>query len=186
MLVFNNYIISDDLLKEFFTCDLKKCKGACCIKGDTGAPLREEELSILDDIFEDIRPFLPAESAEAIEQQGKYMVDVHGEYVTTLVNNAQCAYVFTDDEGIARCAIEKAFNEGVIDFRKPISCFLYPIRVSKYAHYEAVNYHQWDICIEARRLGKKLSTPVYRFLKDPITQRFGKEMYEMLKEAEKR
>lgn len=180
MIVFENCVISDEIVTEKFTCDLNKCKGACCIHGDTGAPLHEEELSILDDIFEDIREFLPEESARAIEKQGKYIIDIQGEYVTTLVDEKQCVYVFTDENGIARCAIEKAFNEGIIDFRKPVSCYLYPIRVSKYDSYDAVNYHQWDICKDARILGKKLDVSVLQFLKEPIIQRFGEEMYETL------
>ena len=180
MIVFENCVISDEIITEKFVCDLSKCKGACCIHGDTGAPLFEEELSVLDDIFEDIRGFIPKASALAIEKQGKYIIDVDGEYVTTLVDGKQCAYVFTDEQGIAKCAIEKAFNEGIITFRKPISCFLYPIRVTRYDSYDAVNYHQWEICKDARRLGKKLNVSVLQFLKEPITQRFGKEMYETL------
>ena len=180
MIVFENYIISDEIVTEKFVCDLCKCKGACCIHGDTGAPLLEEELSILDDIFEDIKEFIPEEGVRAIEKQGKYVVDVQGEYVTTLVDDKQCAYVFTDENGIAKCAIEKAFNAGIIDFRKPVSCYLYPIRVSKFNNYDAVNYHQWEICKEARALGKKLDVSVLQFLKEPIIQRFGKDMYEML------
>jgi hypothetical protein len=181
MIVFENCVISDEIVTKKFVCDLSKCKGACCIHGDTGAPLHEEELSILDDIFEDIKEFLPEESARAIEKQGKYTIDVHGEYVTTLVDGKQCAYVFTDENGIAKCAIEKAFNEGIISFRKPISCFLYPIRVSKYNSYDAVNYHQWEICKDARILGDKLNVSVSQFLKEPIIQRFGKDLYEALK-----
>ena len=180
MIVFENTIISDDVVTEKFVCDLSKCKGACCIQGDTGAPLLEEELSVLDDIFEDIKEFLTEESIKAIEQQGKYFIDVQGEYVTALVDGKQCAYVFTDENGIAKCAIEKAFNEGVISFRKPISCYLYPIRVSKYNDYDAVNYHQWDICKDARCLGKKLDVSVLQFLKEPIIQRFGEDVYEVL------
>ncbi len=180
MIVFEEYIISDAIVTEKFCCDLHKCKGACCIQGDNGAPLLEEELGILDDIFEDIGPFLGKDSIETIEIQGKYTVDINGEYVTTLVDGKQCAYVFTDADGIARCAIEKAFLEGLIDFRKPISCYLYPIRLSKYRDYIAVNYHKWDICKDGCALGNKLGIPLYEFLKEPIIQRFGKEMYEVL------
>jgi len=180
MIVFENTIISDDIVTEKFVCDLSQCKGACCIQGDTGAPLLEEELSVLDDIFEDIKAYLTEESITTIEQQGKYFIDVQGEYVTALIDGKQCAYVVTDDNGIAHCAIEKAFNDGVINFRKPISCYLYPIRVTKYNDYDAINYHQWDICKEARCLGKKLDVSVLHFLKEPIIQRFGKEMYEVL------
>jgi len=186
MIVFENYIISDDLVKAYFACDLCKCKGACCVEGDSGAPLREEELSVLDDIFDDLRPYLPPDSTAVIEANGKYQVDVHGEYVTPLINNKQCAYVFFDADGVAHCAIEKAFEEGIIDFRKPVSCYLYPIRISKYHHYEAVNYHQWDICKSGRCRGNEQHIKLLHFLKDPIIQRFGNEMYEMLKEAEKR
>lgn len=180
MIVFENTIISDDIVTEKFVCDLNKCKGACCVQGDTGAPLLEEELSVLDDIFEDIKEFLTEESINTIEKQGKYFIDIQGEYVTALIDGKQCAYVVTDENGISKCAIEKAFNEGIISFRKPISCYLYPIRVSKYNDYDAVNYHQWDICKDARCLGKKKDVSVLHFLKEPIIQRFGEEMFEML------
>jgi len=181
MILFEKYIISDEIVTEKFVCDLAKCKGACCIHGDTGAPLLEEELSILDDIYDDIKEFLPEESIAAVEKQGKYTIDANEEYATTLVDGKQCAYVFTDENGIARCAIEKAFNQGIITFRKPISCFLYPIRVSKYNNYDAVNYHQWEICKDARILGKNLNISVLHFLKEPIIQRFGEDMYGALK-----
>ena len=180
MIVFEDYIISDDIVTEKFCCDVQKCKGGCCIHGDNGAPLLEEELSLLDDIFEDILPYLDDDSIKAIEKQGKYNVDIHGEYVTALVDGKQCVYVYTDDDGIARCAIEKAFLDGIIDFRKPVSCYLYPIRLSKYRDYTAVNYHRWDICKDACIQGEKLNIPVFEFLKEPIIQRFGKDMYEVL------
>jgi len=183
MIVYEDYIISDELVKEKFCCDLKKCKGACCVLGDAGAPLLESELSILDDIYEDIKAFLPEDSKQIIEKQGKYAIDFQGEYVTPLVDSKHCAYVFIDEQNIARCAIEKAFLQGKIDFRKPISCYLYPIRISKFNDYDAINYHQWDICKDARRLGKKMNISVCEFLKEPITEKFGSEMYEMLTQA---
>jgi len=180
MIIFENYIISDELVNEKFVCDLNKCKGACCVLGDAGAPLLEHELSILDDIYIDIKDFITPEGVYTIENQGKYVIDIQKEYSTPLVHGKQCAYAYTDDNKIARCSIEKAYEIGLVNFRKPASCFLYPIRISKCDRFDAINYHRWDICKTARKNGDKLNVRVFEFLKNPIIQNFGDDMYKML------
>jgi len=180
MIEIDKTLISDDVIQEQFLCDLTACKGACCVHGDAGAPLEEEELSVLDDQYINIKSFLREEGIAAIEQNGKYTLDADGDYVTPLVNGKECAYVVFDAEGITKCGIEKAYEQGVTSFRKPISCHLYPIRTKKYEKFEAVNYHQWDICKAAVLCGKKEKLPVYKFLKEPLILKYGKEWYDAL------
>lgn len=174
-------IISEDILSEEFVCNLSKCKGACCAEGDTGAPLNEDELQILDDIYEDIKPFLRPEGIEVLESVGKYERDkFDGEWVTPLVNNRECAYVIFDERGWAKCGIEKAYEAGVTDFKKPISCHLYPIRLKEYKKFTAVNYDIWDICSDACSLGKELKVNIAHFLKEALIRKFGQEWYDEL------
>lgn len=173
-------LISEDILSEDFVCNLSKCKGICCVAGDSGAPLNDEELPILDDIFEEIKPFLRKEGIEAIEKEGKYTQDLDGEWVTTLVEGNECAYVIFDENGVSKCGIEKAWEEGATDFKKPISCHLYPIRLKEYKKFTAVNYHAWDICSDACVLGKELQVNVAHFLKDALIRKFGQEWYDEL------
>ena len=148
-------------------------------------PLEEEELSILDDIFEDVRPFLREEGVKAIEKEGKYTQDSDGDWVTTLRDGKECAYTVFDENGIAACGIEKAYNAGEVEFRKPISCHLYPIRTKQLSEYEAINYHKWPICEAACKCGSKLQMPIYRFCKDSIIRKYGEEFYEKMEFAEK-
>jgi hypothetical protein len=173
-------LISEDVLSEEFVCNLSKCKGICCVEGDSGAPLNEDELPILDDIYEDIKPYLRPEGIEAIEKNGKYERDADGDWVTTLVNGGECAYVIFDQNGVTKCGIEKAWEEGVVDYKKPISCHLYPIRLKEYKKFTAVNYHAWDICSDACALGKELKVNVVHFLKDALIRKFGQEWYDEL------
>lgn len=186
MILFEDFIVSDEIVEEKFTCDLSKCKGACCVLGDTGAPLTPEECSVLDDIFEEVRPYMTEEGIEAVKKTGKYDFFGNSEPVTTLVEGKQCAYAFFETDGTAKCAIEKAFNEGVVNFRKPQSCYLYPIRVSKNYNRTALNYHRWNICIDACRLGRKNNTPVFEFLRQPITEAFGQELFNVLRSYKKK
>jgi hypothetical protein len=139
-------LISGEVMGELFACDLSKCKGACCVEGDLGAPLEKEELAILDDIAEAVEPYLREEGKQAIREQGNYVHDFTGDYSTPLVEGRECAYVTFSPDGIALCGIEQAWQDGKIDFQKPISCHLYPVRVSKSAYYDLLNYDQWDIC----------------------------------------
>lgn len=174
-------LISEDILSEEFVCNLSACKGACCVEGDAGAPLDENELAILDDIYEDIKPYLRPEGIKAIEQQGKYVRDVDGEWVTPLIpEGAACAYVIFDERGITKCGIEKAYEDGVVDFKKPISCHLYPIRLKEYKKFTAVNYDIWSICSDACALGKELKVNVAHFLRESLVRKFGQEWYDEL------
>lgn len=182
MLQIDDKIISFDVLEQKFVCDLKKCKGACCIHGDSGAPLEDYETDVLDKIFPVVKKYMRKEGVDAIVKQGTSVIDYDGDIVTPLVNGVECAYVVFED-GITKCAIEKSFEAGEIDFQKPISCHLYPIRVKKYKDFEAVNYHSWDICKNALVLGKKLNVPVYIFLANPLIRKYGIEWYEKLKIA---
>ena len=182
MIAVENTIVSDDVLKEAFVCDLSRCKGECCIAGDSGAPLMKSELQILEDTYEQIKPFLSEDGKEAIERQGKYVLDWEGDYTTPLIEGRECAYTIFEN-GTAKCGIEKAFLAGKTSFKKPVSCHLYPIRITEYGGFDAVNYHQWDICSDACTLGKELKVPVYVFLKEPIIRKYGEEYYEQLEEA---
>ncbi len=153
--------------------------GICCIEGDSGAPLDDNEAEILDKIYPEVLPYLREKGVQSIEKYGKHMIDSDGDVVTPLINNKECAYVIFDNK-IATCAIEKAYFDGKVPFRKPISCHMYPVRLKEYEEFTAVNYHHWDVCEVARNLGKKESVPVYRFLKDSLIRKFGEEWYEQL------
>ena len=179
MIIIDNTIVSDEIRDIRFCCDLAKCLGACCVEGDAGAPLEEEEISLLEDGFNEIKPFMRKEGIEVIDNIGVFDFDMAGEYVTPLINDQDCAYVYYVD-GIARCAIEKAHEVKAIDFQKPISCFLYPIRITKHKEFEGVNYHNWHICQPARTFGKKIGLPMYKFLKDPLIRKYGADWYEKL------
>jgi hypothetical protein len=183
MIQIDDKLISEDLFSEEFVCNLAKCKGICCVEGDAGAPLDEDETKILDEIYPKIKSYLRPEGIQAIEEQGTYTLDFEGDLVTPLVNNAECAYVIFDEKGYTKCAIEKAYEDGVIDWQKPISCHLYPIRITEYSNFSAINYHEWDICSDACTLGKELGVKVYQFLKKPLIRKYGEEFYQILSEA---
>ena len=184
MIQIDDKLISEDLFEEEFVCNLSKCKGACCVEGDIGAPLEKEEAAILDSIYEKIKPYLTADGIEAIEQKGTWEIDPSdGDYVTPMVGTRDCVYVTFDDNGITKCGIEKAYEDGAIDWQKPISCHLYPIRVQQYSSFEALNYHEWQICSDACALGKELQVPVYKFLKTPLIRKYGETFYQTLSDA---
>ena len=183
MIQIDDKLISEDLFSEEFVCNLAKCKGICCVDGDAGAPLDEDETKILDEIYPKIKSYLRPEGIQAIEEQGTYTLDFEGDLVTPLVNNAECAYVIFDEKGYTKCAIEKAYEDGVIDWQKPISCHLYPIRITEYSNFSAINYHEWDICSDACTLGKELGVKVYQFLKKPLIRKYGEEFYQTLSES---
>ncbi len=173
-------LISEDIIEKEFVCNLSKCKGICCIEGESGAPLNEEETTILDQIYETVKPYMRSEGICAIEKQGKHIIDHEGDYVTPLVDGVECTYVVFEENGTASCAIEKAYNDGKIDWKKPISCHLYPIRVTDYSEFTAVNYHRWPICNDACSLGKELQVPVYQFTKESLIRKFGQDWYDEL------
>ncbi|MEM6516573.1 MAG: DUF3109 family protein [Bacteroidota bacterium] len=179
-------IVSEDIIKKDFVCNLSACKGACCIDGDAGAPLDQEEVEILQDIYPKVKPFLRKAGIEAIEKQGTHITTAFGDLETPLINGADCAYVIFDDRGTALCGIEEAYNQGEIGFKKPLSCHLYPIRIKDYSEFSAVNYDQWEICDDACKLGKELQVPVYKFVKEALIRKFGEDWYaELEKVAEK-
>lgn len=186
MLMIGDVLISDEVVKEQFLCNLNACKGACCWEGDSGAPLDEEELATLERIYEDVKPFLLPEGRAAIAEHGPYVYyEDPEEYGTTLVNNGACAFMTYDSEGIAKCGIEQAWRAGATDFRKPVSCHLYPLRA---LHHEptglqALNYDRWDICSAACELGKAQQLPVYQFAKEAIVRKYGADFYEQLDAA---
>jgi Protein of unknown function (DUF3109) len=183
MLQIDDAIISLDVLDECFVCDLSSCKGICCIEGDAGAPLEEAEVEKLNEILPIIWDDLTDKSKKVIQQQGVSYIDEDGEPVTSIVDGKECVFTYTDSNGVCKCAIEKAHREGKIDFYKPISCHLYPIRLQKYEEFTAVNYHRWKVCDCARTLGGSLKVPVYKFLKEPLIRRFSAEWYEQLEIA---
>jgi len=184
MIVIDDKTVSDDIASVKFVCKLKKCKGACCVEGDAGAPLLEEEISQLEDSIDEVKIHMTKKGLKVLEEIGVFEYDMAGEFVTPLVNGRECAFAnFTD--GIAWCAIERAFDEGKIEFRKPVSCHLYPIRITSYKDYDAVNYHKWPICRDALVHGNRLGVPLYKFLKDPLIRRYGETWYlELVKHIE--
>ncbi len=176
-------IVSEDIIAKDFVCNLNACKGACCIEGEAGAPVTEEEVTILKEIYPKVKPFLRPEGIAAIEKQGTHIKTDLDELETPLVDGRECAYVTFTDKGIASCGIEDAFNAGSIDFRKPISCHLYPVRVQDYSEFAAVNYHRWPICDDACTLGKELQVPVYKFVKTALIRKFGENWYAELEKV---
>lgn len=184
MIQIDDKLISEEIFSEDFVCNLTRCKGACCVEGDVGAPLLKEELPILEEIFDKIKPYLRPEGVQALREQGTWTVDPSdNDYVTPMVNGAECAYVIFDEKGITKCGIEKAYEAGAVDWPKPISCHLYPIRAKQYSSFEAMNYDRWPICHDACTLGKELQVPVYKFLKNPLIRKYGEAFYQELEQA---
>lgn len=177
MIQIDDTIISLDVFKEKFLCNLDACKGECCIEGDAGAPVEPEEVDQLKKVLPVIWEELSPDAQKVIEAQGVCYKDVDGDLVTSIVNGKDCVFTCYDEKGYCFCAIEKAYREGKVDFYKPISCHLYPIRVQKYPEFQAVNYHRWTVCKAAVLLGEKENVPVYRFLKEPLIRKFGEAWY---------
>ena len=183
MIVIDNKLVSDEIIEEQFVCDLKKCKGGCCVDGDAGAPLSKEELKHLDEVYDAVLPYLDEENKKELVKQGKYVYDKEFGWVTPTIESKVCVYGMTDAKGIVKCGIEQAYNDGKVNWKKPISCHLFPIRVklSKNKVTEYVNYEpREDLCSAACTLGKKLKVPVYVFLKDALVRKYGTEFYETL------
>lgn len=170
-------LISDEVLTERFVCNVEACKAACCVEGDLGAPLEESETEKLDEIYPAIASFLTLAGRTEIERQGKWILDEDGDFSTPTIAGRECAYALYDERGILQCGIEKAYEAGATDFRKPISCHLYPIRVKNHSQFRAVNYDRWHICSPACVLGQKLGVPVYKFLKEALITKFGANWY---------
>ncbi len=180
MLEIKDTLVSLDLAERFFCCDLEKCLGQCCIEGDAGAPITEEEQAkiekLLPEIWDDL---LPAAKSE-IEENGVAYIDEEGDLVTSIIDGKNCVFTTYGEGGMCLCAIEKAYREGRVDFKKPSSCSLYPVRLTKYPSFTAVNYHRWKICRCAEVLGRANNIRLYRFLEGPLTDYFGKEWYDEL------
>lgn len=176
-------IVSEDIIENDFVCNLTACKGACCIDGDAGAPLEKEEAEILEKIYPKVKPYLRKEGIKAIEEQGTFVTTDDGELETPLIDGADCAYVIFDENKTALCAIEEAYNQGDVDWKKPVSCHLYPVRVKDYSEFSAVNYHQWHICDDACALGKELQVPIYKFVKEALIRKFGADWYAELEKV---
>ena len=182
MIAIGNTLVSEDLLEKKFVCDLNACKGACCVKGDFGAPLEKEELLVLDEIYDKVKPYLSERGIKAISKQGKYLEHEKDQWVTPMIDGGECAYAIFEN-GIARCGIEKAHEAGEINFRKPVSCHLYPVRITRKKNYDAVNYDKWSVCSPACKLGEELKVPVYRFLETPLVRKYGQEWFDQLSAA---
>jgi len=180
MIKVGEVLVSDDIKTIEFVCHLEKCKGACCVEGDLGAPLEEDELEIMKEIQAKVKPYLTAEGKAAIKKQGPYILDEDGDYSTPTIGGRECAYAHYDKEGVLKCGIEQAYLDGKIGWRKPISCHLYPIRITKKKDFEAINYHKWSICSAACSFGKSLQVPLYKFLKEPLVRKYGQDWYNQL------
>ena len=186
MLIIQNVLVSDAVVEEQFHCNLNACKGACCWEGDFGAPLEAEELEIIESVYQKIKPYLSLKSQELIEQKGisQYFEEMQCRG-TQLHDDGACAFMTYDKLGVAHCGIERAYNNGDIAFKKPISCHLYPLRIKeeKAQNFIAINYDEWDICSAACSLGKEKKIPVYQFVKDALIRKFGIAFYEELDAA---
>lgn len=188
MIAIDNKLVSDELIDEQFVCDLSKCKGGCCVDGDAGAPLNLDELDELNEVYEAVLPYLPEESKMELERQGRYVYDQEFGWVTPTIKSKICVYGIIDEQGIVKCGIEQAYNDGKVKWKKPISCHLYPVRIklSKNKQTEFVNYEpRQDLCKAGCKLGEKLKVPVYVFLKESLTRKYGPRFYEALDAAAK-
>ena len=183
MLQIQNALVSLDLAEEFFVCDLAKCLGQCCIEGDAGALITEDEKKKLEEVLPVVWDDLLPAAREVIERQGVAYTDEEGDLVTSIVDGRDCVFTTYAPGGMCLCAVEKAFREGKCDWRKPMSCYLYPLRLTEYPDFTAVNYHRWKICKCARTLGRKEGVRLYEFMRGPLTERFGAEWYDELKQA---
>ncbi len=180
MLIVEKKVVSSDVIKEEFVCDLNKCKGACCVEGDLGAPLELEELPLIEEVLPVVMPYLSEEAQAVLTKEGGYILDEDGDYSTSTINNRECAFAFYDENKILKCSIEQAWKEGKTNWQKPISCHLYPIRIQKLVDHEALNYDRWHICSDACELGASLKVPVYKFLKEALIRKYGEDWYAAL------
>lgn len=183
MIAIDHVLLSDEVIEEHFVCDLDKCKGGCCVEGDCGAPLTEEETVQLKEIYPKIKHLLSPTAIAEVDRQGTNVWDDEFGYVTPVIEseNGICTYAYRDEMGIVKCAIEKAWKDGIIEHQKPISCHLYPIRVTENEGFEAVNYEpRPSLCRPACKLGNKLKVPVYKFLQNALLRKYGQEFYDTL------
>ncbi|TAF32490.1 MAG: DUF3109 family protein [Cytophagales bacterium] len=177
MYIIDKSLISEELFSKQFVCDLSKCKGACCVEGDTGAPLALDEIAVLEEIYPRVKPYLSVAGQSVIEQKGTSIQDKDGDFCTPTINDRECAYSVYDENGLLQCGIELAHKDGQVDFIKPLSCHLYPVRITKVGEYDALNYERWEICAAACTLGEALKVPVYTFLRDALIRKYGQDFY---------
>lgn len=181
MIAIDNVLLSDEVVQEQFVCDLKKCKGGCCVEGDCGAPLSEDEATTIARIYPQIKPYLNPDFIHEIERTGTHTTDKEHGLVTPTVNGGICVYGIFGEDGTVMCGIEKAWKDGITDFRKPISCHLFPIRITSQDNFEAVNYEPRPaLCRPACKLGRKLKVPVYQFLQEALVRKYGQDFYNAL------
>jgi len=177
MIEIGKTVVSLDVFESHFCCDITQCKGACCIEGDSGAPLTEDEAVQIRTLYPLFREYLSEENQKEIERQGFSVVDTDGDLVTPIVGRNECVYTFVDKNGVTLCAIEKAWLEKEISFRKPVSCHLFPIRITEYKRFDAINYQQLQICKPGRTCGKKKKLPLWKYLKEPLIRKYGETWY---------
>jgi hypothetical protein len=185
MLQIGKTIVSLDILDQEFCCDIRHCRGTCCVEGDSGAPVTSEEVKQIKELYPQYEEYLSERNRSEIERQGFSVIDSDGDLVTPLAGNNECVYTFTDDEGNTKCAIEKAFLDKGSSFRKPVSCHLFPIRITEYKRYDAINYQQLVICKPGRNCGKNKKIPLWQYLKDPLIRKYGKRWFQELETVTK-
>lgn len=187
MLAVQNSLISEDIIEKKFVCDLQACKGACCVEGDSGAPMEDDEIKKVEEVYEYAKPYMTREGIKTIEKEGFCVVDEDGDNTIPLVPGKKkyCSFTHFTKDGHAQCSIEKAYLDGKINFKKPVSCHLYPIRITKYKDYDALNYHQWNVCKPACKCGEKLKVPIYKFLREPLVRKYGEGWYDELEKMAK-
>lgn len=183
MIQIDDTLVSLDVIEKFFLCDLSHCKGECCVEGDSGAPLEPGEVEELEKVLPVVWNDLSEKAKAVIDRQGVSYVDEEGDRVTSIVDGKDCVFTCYDSDGTCKCAVEKAFREGKTSFYKPVSCHLYPVRITEYPDFKAVNYHKWDVCKAAALLGEKERVRVYQFLKEPLVRKFGEQWYTALEEC---
>lgn len=183
MIQIDDTLVSLDVIEKFFLCDLSHCKGECCVEGDSGAPLEPGEVEELEKVLPVVWNDLSEKAKAVIDRQGVSYVDEEGDRVTSIVDGKDCVFTCYDSDGTCKCAVEKAFREGKTSFYKPVSCHLYPVRITEYPDFKAVNYHKWNVCKAAALLGEKERVRVYQFLKEPLVRKFGEQWYAALEEC---
>lgn len=182
MIAIENTLVSEDIFKKKFVCDLNACKGACCVEGESGAPLEKNELKVLEDAYPFVKPYMTPEGIESVDKYGVYVIDQDGEDTTPLIKGRQCSFTYFEND-IAKCSIEKAWKEKKIKFQKPISCHLYPIRIKNEDSYDIINYDRWKVCKPACVCGEKLDVPVYKFVKTALIRKYGINWFKQLEIA---
>lgn len=175
-------LVTLDIVERFFCCDLDKCLGACCIEGDAGAPVTPAEVKEIEAVLPQVKPLMLPRAVEEVEESGVAYTDEEGDLVTTILDGKNCAFTCYGRNGLCLCALERLYREGKTSFKKPASCSLYPLRIKEYPTFNAVNYHRWDICRDAEKLGRAKGIRLYQFLREPLIERFGQEWYDELVE----